>query len=156
MNATPPEGMINNPAYAEWLFAHFDETGTQGPEPEKFIPDPSAKVEPKPAVIKTPPATTAERCAKYHARSFTCSCPDRQRGGSYADNRLHDMCCKHMWAIRTGQVDLCDVKAIERGMTREEYLESVGNAIAKTWPTKPQPQAPAKPVIDWFAFLEIA
>ena len=106
--------------------------------------------------IKTPPATTAQKCAQYRAREYTCSCPDRQKGGSYADNRLHDMCCKHMWAIRTGQVDLCDVKAIERGMTREEYLESVGNAIAKTWPTKPQPQAPAKPVIDWFAFLEIA
>lgn len=147
-----PEGMIDNPAYAEWLFAHFDEKGAQGPEPAKFIPDPAAKK----AVIKTPPATTVEKCAQYRSRSYTCSCPDYARGGSYADCRTHEMVCKHMHAIRSGQIDIADVKAFERGITREEYLANVGNAIAKTWPGKTQPEAPAKPVIDWFAYLEIA
>jgi len=106
--------------------------------------------------IKTPPATTVERCAHYRSRAYTCSCPDKQRGGSYMDERQHDAVCKHQAAIRNGSIDVVDVKCLEQGITREEHFARIERGLAKTWPTKPQPQAPAKPVIDWFAFLEIA
>lgn len=148
----PPAGMIDNPAYAEWLFAHFDDNGAQGPEPAKFIPDPAAKK----AVIKTPPATTVAKCAQYRSRSYTCSCPDKQRGGSYADDRTHEMICKHQAALRNGSLDVVDVKCLEQGITRDEYFARIERGIAKAWPSKAQPEAPAKPVIDWFAYLEIA
>lgn len=35
--AKKESAMTENPEYAEWLFAHFEERGAQGPEPEKFI-----------------------------------------------------------------------------------------------------------------------
>jgi len=34
---TAPVRKVDNPAYAEWLFAHFDDEGVQGQEPEKYI-----------------------------------------------------------------------------------------------------------------------
>lgn len=106
--------------------------------------------------IKTPPETTAQKCAQYRSRSYTCSCPDKQRGGSYMDERQHDSVCKHQAALRNGSVDLCEVKAIEQGISRDEYLARIERGLAKTWPSKQQSAVPAKPIIDWLAYLEIA
>jgi len=67
------------------------------------------------------PQTTAEACAKYGTRAWTCSCPDyANRGGSHFDERTHEKVCKHMLAIRTGLVDSNEVRCIERGITPEQ------------------------------------
>lgn len=46
------------------------------------------------------PQTTVQACAKYHARRWTCTCPDFScRGGSYRDDN-GDKVCKHILHIR--------------------------------------------------------
>jgi len=74
--------------------------------------------------MKAIPKTDIASCVKYHSHKTHCNCADfTNRGGSYYHPKLGSHGCKHMIALVEGTIDNDQVRAIESGMTTEEYIQ---------------------------------